>query len=105
MDVLIVMADRECQVLQRNTEQKSSQMLAFMKTHMRFLPRIVLEALEYGARETMAVVILLQSTRTISELTPIHHRKLTLMRAPMSPRDVSQRYSNGQIFDVMFKNG
>ena len=56
-------------------------MFAFMKTHMRLLPQIFLEAVEYGARDTMVVVVLLQSTKMISELMPIHHGKLTLTRA------------------------
>ena len=80
-------------------------MFTFMKTHMQLLPRIFLEALEYGGRDTMVVVVLLQSTKTISELTPIHHGKLTLARASIKDRSINWRYSNGRVFDVMFKNG
>lgn len=29
----------------------------------------------------------------------------TLTRAPMTPREVSRRYSNGRVLDVVFKNG
>ena len=28
-----------------------------------------------------------------------------LTRAPMTPRDVNRRYSNGRDFDVVFRNG
>jgi hypothetical protein len=31
--------------------------------------------------------------------------KYTFTRAPMTPREVSRRYSNGRVFDVVFRKG
>lgn len=32
-------------------------------------------------------------------------KRRTLTRAPITPREVSLRYSNGRVFEVVFKNG
>jgi hypothetical protein len=32
-------------------------------------------------------------------------KKRTLTRAPITPREVSLRYSNGRVFEVVFRNG
>ena len=49
------------------------------------------------------VVVLL--ARVNGEEIGQHKLKLTLTKAPMTPRDVRRRYSNGRVFDVVFKNG
>lgn len=49
------------------------------------------------------VIILL--VRVLESASDPGKQTFTLTRAPITPREVSRRYSNGRVLDVVFRNG
>lgn len=51
------------------------------------------------------VIIILLEQEKINQKREAKVMKMTLTSAPMTPREVSLKYSNGRVFEVVLRNG